>query len=46
MIALWDFRKFAKQNADVCWALLGHVAGLLAAERERRARAELALGLN
>ena len=46
VIALWDFRKFAKQNPDVCWALLGHVAGLLAAERERRARAELALGLN
>lgn len=43
VIALWDFRKFAKENPDVCWALLEHVAGLLAAERERRLRAELAL---
>lgn len=43
VIALWDFRKFAKDNPDVCWALLQHVAGLLTAERERRARAELAL---
>ena len=43
VIALWDFRKFAKENPDVCWALLHHVAGLLTAERERRARAELAL---
>ena len=46
VIALWDFRKFAKENPDVCWALLEHVAGVLAAERERRARAELALSLN
>ena len=43
VIALWDFRRFAKENPDVCWALLEHVAALLAAERERRALAELAL---
>jgi CRP-like cAMP-binding protein len=44
VIALWDFRKFAKENPDVCWALLQHLAGILTAERARRARAELAAG--
>ena len=38
VIAFWDFRKFAKENPDVCWALLEHIAGLLAAERERADR--------
>jgi CRP-like cAMP-binding protein len=42
VIAFWDFRKFARDNPDVCWALLQHVAGLLTSERERRARAALA----
>jgi CRP-like cAMP-binding protein len=44
VIAFWDFRTFAKDNPDVSWKLLQHLAGLLAAERERRARAALALG--
>ena len=42
VIAFWDFRKFARENPDVCWALLQHLAGLLTGERERRARASLA----
>jgi CRP-like cAMP-binding protein len=44
VIAFWDFRKFAKNNPDVSWKLLQHLADLLALERERRARAALALG--
>jgi CRP-like cAMP-binding protein len=39
VIAFWDFRRFAKENPDVSWALLQHLAGLLAGERERRSRA-------
>jgi CRP-like cAMP-binding protein len=39
VIAFWDFRRFAKANPDVSWALLQHLAGLLAGERERRSRA-------
>jgi CRP-like cAMP-binding protein len=42
-IAFWDFRKFAKDNPDVTWKLLQHVARLLVAERHRRARASLSL---
>jgi CRP-like cAMP-binding protein len=44
VIAFWDFRKFARENPDVAWKLLQHLAGLLTAERERRARAALAVG--
>jgi CRP-like cAMP-binding protein len=44
VIAFWDFRRFAKDNPDVSWKLLQHLAGLLTAERERRARAALAIG--
>ena len=44
VIAFWDFRKFARDNPDVSWKLLQHLADLLAGERERRARAALALG--
>lgn len=44
VIAFWDFRKFAKDNPDVSWRLLQHLATLLTGERERRARAALALG--
>jgi CRP-like cAMP-binding protein len=44
VIAFWDFRKFAKENPDVSWKLLQHLAELLAGERERRARAALAIG--
>lgn len=39
VIAFWDFRRFAKENPDVSWALLQYLAGLLTGERERRARA-------
>ena len=41
MIAFWDFRKFAKENPDLMWKLLQHLAALLTAERERHARASL-----
>jgi CRP-like cAMP-binding protein len=41
VIAFWDFRKYAKDNPDVSWKLLQHLAGLLTTERERRARASL-----
>jgi len=44
VIAFWDFRKFAKDNPDVSWKLLQHLAGLLTTERERRARASLSVG--
>jgi len=43
VIAFWDFRKFARDNPDVAWRLLQHVATLLVAERTRNARAALAL---
>jgi CRP/FNR family cyclic AMP-dependent transcriptional regulator len=41
VIAFWDFRRFATDNPDVAWKLLQHLAGLLVADRERRARAML-----
>jgi len=37
----WDFRQFVKDNPDVSWKLLQHLVGLLAEERNRRARAYL-----
>ena len=40
VIDFWDFRSFAKDNPDVTWKLLQHVAQLLADE-QRRARAAL-----
>ena len=40
VIPFWDFRRFAKENPDVSWALLQHLAGLLVGERGRRSRAE------
>ncbi len=43
VIAFWDFRKFVKENPDVSWKLLQHVAGLLVTERDRRARAVLSI---
>ena len=39
VIAFWDFRRFAKENPDVSWALLQYLAGLLTGERDRRSRA-------
>ena len=39
VIAFWDFRRFAKENPDVSWALLQYLAGLLTGERYRRSRA-------
>jgi CRP-like cAMP-binding protein len=41
VIAFWDFRRFARENPDVSWKLLQHLAGLLKAERDRRARASV-----
>jgi CRP-like cAMP-binding protein len=34
-IQFWHFRSFAKQNPDVTWKLLQHVAGLLFKEQSR-----------
>jgi CRP-like cAMP-binding protein len=41
VIQFWDFRRFAKENPDVSWKLMQHLAGLLTSERDRRARAAL-----
>jgi CRP-like cAMP-binding protein len=41
MMAFWDFRKFAKQNPDVSWKLLQHLAGMLIEDRARRAQASI-----
>jgi CRP-like cAMP-binding protein len=38
-IQFWDFRQFAKENPDVSWKLLEHLAGLLAEVRSRNAQA-------
>jgi CRP-like cAMP-binding protein len=34
-LAAWDFRRFVKDNPDVSWKLLQHVAGLLAIAEAR-----------
>jgi CRP-like cAMP-binding protein len=44
VIAFWDFRRFAKDNPDVSWKLLQHLASLLTGERDRRARASALTG--
>jgi CRP-like cAMP-binding protein len=41
VIQFWDFRRFAKENPDVSWKLLQHLAGMLTSERDRRAKAAL-----
>jgi len=42
-IQFWHFRAFAKNNADVTWKLLQHVAGILLKEQGRHsAQAERA----
>ena len=41
VMAFWDFRKFAKDNPDVSWKLLQHLAGMLMADRVRRAQASI-----
>ena len=38
-IRFWDFRNFVKENPDVSWKLLEHLAGVLAEERARQAKA-------
>ena len=39
VIPFWDFRRFARDNPDVSWRLLQHLAALLTAERDARAKA-------
>jgi CRP-like cAMP-binding protein len=34
-ISFWDFRNFVRENPDVAWKLMQHLAALLIAERER-----------
>jgi CPA1 family monovalent cation:H+ antiporter len=41
MMAFWDFRRFAKDNPDVSWKLLQHLAGILMEDRARRAQAAI-----
>jgi CRP/FNR family cyclic AMP-dependent transcriptional regulator len=40
-IQFWNFRRLAKKNPDITWALLQHVTDLLLEERSRRLRAAL-----
>jgi CRP-like cAMP-binding protein len=35
VISLWDFRGFARDNPDVSWKLLQHLAALLEQQRDR-----------
>lgn len=35
-LAMWDFRRFVKDNPDVAWKLLQHVVELLADAQEPR----------
>jgi CRP-like cAMP-binding protein len=35
-LAIWDFRRFVKDNSDVSWKLLQHVADMLAAAEARK----------
>jgi CRP-like cAMP-binding protein len=39
VMAFWDFRRFAKDNPDVCWKLLQHLAGVLTETNARGAQA-------
>jgi CRP-like cAMP-binding protein len=39
VMAFWDFRRFAKENPDVCWKLLQHLAGVLTENSARVAQA-------
>ncbi len=41
MMAFWDFRRFAKENPDVSWKLLQHLAGMLMERNARRAQASI-----
>jgi CRP-like cAMP-binding protein len=44
VMALWDFRQFAKNNPDVTWKLLEYLVALLTEERSKRAQAGLQTG--
>jgi CRP-like cAMP-binding protein len=35
-LAIWDFRRFVKDNSDVSWKLLQHVADMLAVAEARK----------
>jgi CRP-like cAMP-binding protein len=37
VMAFWDFRRFAKENPDVCWKLLQHLASVLTERNAREA---------
>ncbi len=41
VMAFWDFRRFAKENPDVSWRLLQHLAHVMAEDRARRAQASI-----
>ena len=40
-MAFWDLRRFAKENPDVCWKLLQHLANVLVEDRARHAQAAI-----
>ena len=44
MMAFWDFRRFAKDNPDVSWKLLQHLATMLTEDRARHAQASTKAG--
>jgi CRP-like cAMP-binding protein len=41
MMAFWDFRRFAKENPDVSWKLLQHLARMLTEDHAQRAQASV-----
>jgi CRP-like cAMP-binding protein len=41
VMTVWDFRRFVRDNPDVSWKLLRHLANLLAEERSRGAQLSL-----
>jgi len=40
-MSFWDLRRFAKENPDVCWKLLQHLANVLVEDRARHAQAAI-----
>ena len=40
-MAFWDLRRFAKENPDVSWKLLQHLANVLVEDRARPAQAAI-----
>jgi CRP-like cAMP-binding protein len=41
VMAFWDFRNFAKDNPDVSWKLLQHLAEMVTGDRVRKLQASI-----